>query len=243
MGRTRIRTAFGSRARRQGDPDAAAGGDATESIDPALKLPVLDEVGAWIERELPGGVALRTGVVWRLERSQFARQNVNQPFEAFTVPVAIRDRGPDGVAGTEDDGPTFTSYDLNATYLGQPPKNEVRNVPGSSSEYLTWEIAATRQTRGRWSFGAGFAYTWNGDQASSYSGQSVRNNAYPLTPNDLINAGSGGRHEFTTWTAKVHGTFEAPWQRSLHAGAAPSIRAAVRAHADDGSRTASLRHA
>ena len=39
----------------------------------------------------------------------------------------------------------------------------------------------------------------------------MRNNTYPLTPNDLINAGEGGRHEFTTWTAKAHGTYEAPW--------------------------------
>ena len=34
---------------------------------------------------------------------------------------------------------------------------------------------------------------------------------YPLTPNDLINAGPGGRHEFPTWTAKAHGTYEMPW--------------------------------
>jgi hypothetical protein len=27
-----------------------------------------------------------------------------------------------------------------------------------------------------------------------------------------MNAGAGGRYEFATWTAKAHGTFEAPWQ-------------------------------
>jgi hypothetical protein len=85
-------------------------------------------------------------------------------------------------------------------------------VPGANSEYLTWEIAATRQTRGRWSFGASFAHTWNADHASGYSGQSVRSNSYPLTPNDLINTGDGGRHEFRTWTAKAYGTFEGPWR-------------------------------
>jgi hypothetical protein len=66
--------------------------------------------------------------------------------------------------------------------------------------------------RGPWTLGAGFAHTWNGDHASGYSGQSLRNNAYRLTPNDLLNAGAGGRYEFTTWTAKAYGTFEAPWQ-------------------------------
>ena len=34
---------------------------------------------------------------------------------------------------------------------------------------------------------------------------------FPLTPNDLINAGPGGRFEFTTWTAKASGTYEGPW--------------------------------
>ena len=183
-----------------------------ESIDPDLTLPVLDEAGAWIERAFHRGVTLRTGVLWRLERYPFARQNLNQLFENFTVPVAILDRGPDGLPGTADDGPTLTAYDLAPEFRNQLADNVVRNVPRASSEYLTWEIAATRRTGGRWSFGAGFAHTWNGDHASNYSGQSVRNNPYPLTPNDLINTGEGGRHEFTTWTAKAYGTFEGPWQ-------------------------------
>jgi hypothetical protein len=59
--------------------------------------------------------------------------------------------------------------------------------------------------------GAGFAHTWNRDHASGYAGQLVRNNPFPFTPNDLINAGAGGAHEFTTWTAKVHGTYAVPW--------------------------------
>jgi hypothetical protein len=201
----------GEEARRQ----RRRGGTAVESLDPGLKLPLLDEAGAWIERSLPGGVALRTGAIWRLERFPFARQNVNQPFEAFTVPVSIRDRGPDGLPGTPDDGPIWTAYDLDPAYLGQPPVNEVRNVLGATSEYFTWEIAATRQTRGRWTLRAGFAHTWNGDHASGYSGQPLRNNAYPLTPNDLLNAGAAGRYEFRTWTARAHGTFEAPWQLRL----------------------------
>ena len=196
----------------QGRLQRRRGGVAIESLDPDLTLPVLDEAGAWIEHALPGGITVRTGAVWRLERFPFARQNRNQPPNAFTVPVPIPDRGPDGLSGTGDDGPIHTAYDLDADFIGQPAANVVRNVPGASSEYLTWEIAATRQAGGRWSGGAGFAHTWNGDHASSYSGQSVRNNAYPLTPNDLINAGRGGRHEFTMWTAKAHGTFEAPWQ-------------------------------
>ena len=194
----------------QGTPSARRGGVAVESLDPALELPVLDEAGAWVEHELPGVIGVRTGVVWRHERQHFARQNANRPFSAFTVPVSIQDPGPDGTAGTSDDGQTFVAYDLG---IGTPPGavNIVRNVPGSRSEYWTWEVDATRRAGGRWSFGAGYTHTWNRDQASGYLQQPVRNSTYPLTPNDFINTGEGGRHEFTSWTAKAHGTVLGPW--------------------------------
>lgn len=39
----------------------------------------------------------------------------------------------------------------------------------------------------------------------------MRQNMYPLNPNDLINAGEDGRHDFRTWSAKVQGTIEGPW--------------------------------
>jgi outer membrane receptor protein involved in Fe transport len=187
------------------------GGVAVESMDPALQLPLLTEATVWFERELLASIGLRTGVVWRREDQQYARQNANQPFDAFTVPIAVTDPGPDGVAGTADDGPTLVAYDLRSDLVGLERVNVVRNVPRSSSEYWTWEVGATRRARGRWSLTAGFAHTWNGDQAQSYAGQTIRNNAYPVTPNDLINTGDDGRHEFTTWTAKVHGTYEMPW--------------------------------
>jgi len=192
-----------------------SGGETIEKADPNLALPMVDELGTWIEHTLPGGITFRAGAVWRLERFQTARQNLSQLYKDFSAPVAILDRGLDGVAGTGDDGPIFTAYDLDPALLGQPASFQLQNVPGSSSEFLTWEIATSRQLDGRWGFGASFAYTWNGDHASNYAGQTVRNNPYPLSPNDLINAGRGGRLEFSTWTAKLHGTFEGPWQMRL----------------------------
>lgn len=196
----------------EGEPGRTLGGEIIEDTDADATLPVVDEISGGIEQALPSGITLRFGAVWRLETSQLARQNLSQFYKDFNVPVSILDRGPDGVAGTEDDGRTFTAYDLDPNFVNQPARYQVRNVPGSSSEYLTWEIAASRQTFGRWGFGASFTYTQNGDHAANYSGQSVRNNSYPLTPNDLINAGPSGRHEFSTWTAKAYGTVEGPWK-------------------------------
>jgi hypothetical protein len=195
----------------EGPRRSQRGGAAIESLDPSLRLPVLNEAAGWLERELPASIGIRTGVVWRGGDRHFARQNALQPFEAFTLPVALRDPGPDGVAGSPDDGPTIDAYDLSPLIETFSTANVVRNVARSETDYWTWEILATRRYVARWSFGAGFTHTWNRDHAQGYSGQALRNGSYPLTPNDLINTDGGGRHVFTTWTAKAHATYEGPW--------------------------------
>jgi hypothetical protein len=183
------------------------GGSAIESLDPQLKLPFVREVGGSIERELFANVAIRSGVVWRGERQHFMRQNVNWPAEAFDIPVDIPDPGP---RGTIDGGTTIQGYELRPELL-KPPLNVVRNVPNSDSQYSTWDITVARRFTGRGSLVAGFAHTWSRDQASGYLGQNVRQNTYPMTPNDLINAGKDGRYEFRVWSAKIHGTYEGRW--------------------------------
>jgi hypothetical protein len=194
-----------------GDATDSRGGRTFESLDPNVKLPVVDELTASLERELPAGVALRTGAVWRSERNHFMRQNVNRPFAAFTVPVSLADPGPDGDWGNEDDGPAVAALALAPEFWGLRPSNIVRNVPGSKAEYWTWEIAATRRLQGRWSLTAGFTHTRHQSQAGSYAGQTVRNNPFPVMPSDFINTGEGGAHVFTTWSAKAYGTYTAPY--------------------------------
>ena len=195
----------------QGSPRGNRGGEKLESLDPALELPFVREVGGWIEHELFTGIGVRSGIVWRGERQHFQRQNANQPFDAFAVPVEIPDPGRDGQVGTADDGSSIPGYQLKPEFAALPAVNVVRNVPNSDSHYWTWDITANKRFSRRWSLVAGFAHTWNHDQASGYLGQLTRQNTYPLTPNDLINAGTDGRYKFTTWSAKVLGTYEGPW--------------------------------
>ena len=187
------------------------GGVALESLDPDLQLPFMREMTASVERELPYGVGLRMGVVWRGEYQHFMRQDASRPFDAFTVPIGIRDPGPDGIIGTPDDGPSIQAYDLAPERTSQPPSNVFRNVPNADSQYWSLDVVATRRFAGRWSLVAGFEHTWSHDQASGYLGQSIRNDAYPLTPNDLINARPDGRYDFRTWSAKAYGTYDGPW--------------------------------
>jgi hypothetical protein len=194
----------------EGSLQDSRGGTAIESLDPDLDLAFVREFAGWVERAVAGNVAVRTGVVWRGERQHFMRQNSLQPFAAFDVPVDIADPGPDGVVSTPDDGPLIPGRQVTPELVGLS-NYIVRNVPNSDSHYWTWDITASKRFSDRWSLVAGFAHTWSRDQANAYSGQPVRQNFYPLTPNDLINAGTNGRYEFTVWTAKVHGTYQGPW--------------------------------
>src|SRR4029453_13505817 len=174
--------------------------------------------------------SVRTGMVWRGERQHYMRQNVNRPSDAFTVPVSVSDPGPDGRVGTADDGPAIPGYNLGPEFLRLAAVNIVRNVPDADSHYWTWDLTATRRFTGRWSLMAGFAHTWSRDQASGYFGQSVRNNVYPLTPNDPTNAGKDGRYEFRIWSAKIHGTYVGPWEVRITPVSPSSVGAALRSH-------------
>jgi hypothetical protein len=196
------------------------GGVAIEAVDPELELPSVTEAGVWLERDVGANIGIRSGVVWRGERQPFMRTIANWPFDAFTKPISIPDPGPDGQSGTVDDGAAIAGRELRPEIRALQPVNVVRNVANAESRYWTWDITATRRLAGRWSLEAGFAHTWHGDQASGYLGQPVRQNAYPLTPNDLINAGPDGRHEFRMWSLKAHGTYAAPWGLAI----APLLR-------------------
>jgi hypothetical protein len=184
------------------------GGTEIESLDSELRLEFTREVTARIEREIVPNMRLETGVVWRGQRQPFVRQNESQPFGAYTRVVPINDPGIDGVVGTADDR-AMVVYDLPES--APLPSYSVRNVPNAPGDTVTWEVTAERRLHRRWSLVAGFSHTWARDQSNAYFGQAVRANVYPLTPNDLINTGEDGRHEFRVWTARAYGTYEAPW--------------------------------
>jgi hypothetical protein len=201
-------------------PLATRGGSATEGLDPNLKNQYTLEWAAWLEHELVANFGVRTGLIWRGERNHYQRFNQNQPFDGFTVPTSVTDPGPDGSVGTADDGGAVQLLNLATEYRGLPAVNLSRNVPNSDSNFLTWEITGTKRYTNRWSLLATFAHTWSHDQQSAFFGQNVRNNVLPVTPNDLINAGTDGQYDFTSWQSKISATYEAPWNVKL----TPTVR-------------------
>lgn len=192
------------------DRQEVRGGEALGAIDPGLKLPYVNELTARVEREAARDLFVATGIVWRGERQHGARQRAFWPFEAFSVPVPLRDPGPDGAYGTDDDGSARQVFELRPDLLAQP-QVVVSNPPETASDHLTWEILARRRYGARWSLLASFAHTWNRDQAGGYQGQTIRANEYPATPNDFIHTDTRGRHVYRDWSARVFATWDGPW--------------------------------
>lgn len=188
---------------------SASGGAATEALDPNLKNTYTRELAGWFERELMTNFGVRTGLVWRGQRQRYQRVNVFQAFENFTVPITIPDPGPDNRLGSADDGPSIQAFNLAPEFLGRTG-NIQKNVPDSDSDFYTWEVTGTKRFSNRWSLLASFAHTWIKEFENGYFGNTFRQNDLRVTPNDLINT-ADGRNEFTTWQAKLHGTWETPW--------------------------------
>jgi hypothetical protein len=185
------------------------GGTAT-AVDPDLRSPAIVEGTAWIEQQLHGHMTVKAGAVWRRASRPILRHDTSRPFTAYSLPIRVSDPGPDGQPGTADDGGSVAAYDLVPELRDSASAFMLRNVE-ATNEHWTVEADLTRRLQGRWSMSASASHTWNGEHSEGFAGQSVRDNAFPLTPNDLIHTGSGGRHEFRTWTVKAYGTFEAPF--------------------------------
>jgi hypothetical protein len=196
----------------QGNLLASQGGVASSVVDPDLEDTFTREYSGWFERELATNFGVRTGVVVRQIRNQRANMDANRPFSAFDVPATFPDPGPDGRAGTGDDGAPIHGFNLNSAFTGRPTLTTVANQVDANGDYYTWEISGNRRMSGRWSLRASFTHTWNYDHGNSYAGSTVRQYGLPFTPNDLINADrSDGAYQFTNWTAKLMSTIEVPY--------------------------------
>ena len=180
---------------------SVAGGSTSTRVDPDISNTYVHQGTAYIEREVAPAFGVRTGVVLNARRQPYGTIDVSRPLSAYSVPVLVKDPGPDGVPDSTDDGGTLTANGLAAQFLGAPPVNLTTNLPDANSEYYTWEVTATKRQTARWSLLASFTKTWSRETALG-AGAS-------FTPNSLINSENGQDH-FTTWQGKLHGTLSLP---------------------------------
>ncbi|HEX8029192.1 MAG TPA: carboxypeptidase regulatory-like domain-containing protein [Vicinamibacterales bacterium] len=194
----------------EGAQTDARGGSATESLDPNLENTYTKEFATFLERELIPNFGVRAGYVWRGQRNQYGRYNINRPYSAFTVPVSVPDPGPDGRTGTSDDGAALQGFDLAPEYRTLPIVNRQINVADSDADYHTFEITGTKRMSNRWSLLASYGWTKSFDQSGTIQGNSIRGNTLPATPNDKINT-DDGRQVYSRASVKVNGTWNSPW--------------------------------
>ena len=190
-----------------GNPTAQSGGVGSTSLDPDLQDTRTRELAGWVDHELMPNFGIHAGVVWRRIDQLSQQDNLNRPISAFNVPVSIRDPGLDGVLGNGDDGPSIAGFNLNPANLALPIINGLHNTPGQD-DFYTFELSASKRATGKWSLAGSYSYRWNRDNANGYFGQNLRVRQDLANPNDAINT-DGGRYNFTLWSAKAHGTYEA----------------------------------
>ena len=188
---------------------AQRGGAASSSLDPNIKNTRTDEISAWVEHELVPGLALAGGYVYRSIDNFRVLVNENRPLSAYNVPITIRDPGPDGVLNTADDGAGIPGFNLSAAALVTPVRNVTTNLPGKG-QYQTIEFSVTKRQAGKWSLQGSVSQRWNKDHDNGYFGNNLRALTTPSTANDLINT-DGGRYNFTMWTMKINGSYDAPY--------------------------------
>ena len=189
---------------------SALGAGATSTIAADLRDTRTEEIAGWLEREVAPNFGVRGGFVWRTERQLYQLLNANQPFSAFNVPVTVPDPGPDGLAGTADDGPAIAAWNLAPQYVGLPVRNVLMNVPDARTNFYTWEVTATRRLNRGWSAVASLSHTTSYAQANVLFDTNFRQNQLPVTPNDLINTSASGQEKSTDVAAKLTASWEAP---------------------------------
>ena len=190
---------------------SSRGGAALESLDPDLENTRTDEFAAFLEHEIMPSFGVRMGYVWRGQRNQYARINAALPYEAFSVPIAIPDPGPDGRIGTADDAGTIAGFDLAPEFRGLRPVNLTTNVRNGNADFHTFEITGMKRMSNNWSLMASYGYTKSFDNGfTAFQGNTVSNNSLPATPNDEINT-DRGRYDFSRQNVKLNGTWNTPW--------------------------------
>lgn len=153
-------------------------------LNPALRQPRTYELTASLERELAEQFSVRALYVYRKQKGLFMLVNPARPYEAYNVSFTVRDPGPDGAAGTADDGQTLTLYDVNPAYNGVLfIKNQYQNTQDSnSSNFQTLNVEFNKRMGKRLGLLTAFTLLKNHRWLIGADNAGV-----VQSPNDLIN--------------------------------------------------------
>ena len=181
------------------------------SVDPNLKQPYSNQVTAYVEQQVSEGVGARVGFVLLKVSNQFGVMQALRPASAYTAPFTVVDLGPDGRAGTSDDG-TLTAFGIpNSLISGcgptvitvtptcQYPTNQVETNASNNGTYKTIEFSMNKRQSHNWSANVGAGYTWQHDFPGYNS-----NPGFPGTPNGPFD------YDYSFYSLKGTGTYNFP---------------------------------
>jgi hypothetical protein len=179
-----------------------ATGAKTSAANPDLKQPKTHEFTTSIERQIAANFSTRASYVYRREVDRYQGVNVLRPYGAYSIAIPNIDPGPDGVAGTSDDGGPVTYYEYGAEYAGSSfIKNVDLNTPGYENSYHSVEVAAQKRLSNKWQLVTSVLAT-HIDQWRS---------GVPVTPNMEIYPKS----KYWEWGYKLAASYDFPYQIQL----------------------------
>lgn len=177
---------------------SSAGGLSTQ-VNPDVKQPKVDEVTLSFEREIMTDFSARASYVYKNEHNLTQFVPINRPYSAFNIPITAVDPGPDGVAGTGDDGGPVTYYDYDPAYRGaQYEKVAEYNTPGNQSVYHNIEAGGQKRMSRNWQLVTSFLATH----------RDVWRSGVPQNPND---ATFEPKEDYWEWAFKLSGTYVLPY--------------------------------
>ncbi|HWQ00352.1 MAG TPA: hypothetical protein VNK92_07760, partial [Vicinamibacterales bacterium] len=202
-------------------------GGLTTSFDPGFDRPFTDELTAGVDHELLPNVRLSAVFTWRAEKDLQATRNDAAPLDTW-VRVTRPDPGPDGLAGTADDG-TVRYFDR--TLPGT--LNVITNDPTARQLYKGLEVTLTKRFADRWQLLAGYTLS-----KATFERPSVA-----TSPNAFINA-EGPIVNDRPHQLKVSGTYLLPYDVYLGANlriqSGPPINRTVNVPLSFGGGTATI---
>ena len=199
------------------------GGAGFVTVDRNLEHPYGQGVTTTFEREMTEGFSARTSYVYKALRGTWAEVDLARA-NAYTIPFAFRDVGPDNVAGTQDD----QLLNLVDRAAGLPEQrvftnpDRVPGLPEFAGDYHTIELALNRRFNGRWLLMTSFEHTWADDFRTTGGLTGNLDIARQATVNPFTaahrtalwmpNRRRLGRQETTYWNYKLVGRYVFPYE-------------------------------
>ncbi len=188
------------------------------TIDPNFEHPYTDEFTIGVETEISKDTSLSFTYSNRRGRLLNDAVDLANPFSSFS-PVNVTDPGPDGVAGTGDDGGQVTVFNQSAALVGQNQfeltnPSVVDPLTGKTIDYFSnfngFEVILTKRFQDRWTGLISYSYNDTDTITRGSSGEGDVANNFFTNPNQLVNAQGKSfydrKHQF-----KFIGSYHAPY--------------------------------